>query len=231
MKLPSSNINQTSIQLLFSGREKVLLPHYQRPYSWTTKEIDELFMDIKEGFEEAIKNNNVSDGYLLGNIIFLTFDRKELFLLDGQQRLTTLFVIFEELKKHINPVYSGLFKIFNDFLYEVDCYGKSDYKLKLRRQEVNGNILDFEINNEIKKYIIKKTQTDLVYDKFDDEGEMINFLLNTNFIVQNYIGNSSNEDYKNKTFSTILKYFVKFNTRGKSFSNDEMINAINLLEK
>lgn len=229
MTLPASNISQKTIAYLLNGRETLTLPFYQRGYSWEIKQIDELFSDIKEGFEDAKKTNTIEDGYLLGNIVLLTFDRKEIYLLDGQQRLTTIFVILEEIKKHINVKYEGLQSIINSAIYEVNSYGDTNKKIKINRETKEGEILDFDMPADLKEYIINKVQTEFIYDGFDESNEMVDFLINLNFMTQTYVGYSTDFKYKNDTFKNILKYFVKFNTRGKSFNNSEMSKAISLL--
>jgi len=229
MTLPASNISQTTIAYLFHGRETVTLPFYQRGYSWDTKEIDELFDDILLGFKEAKEDNTVEDGYLLGNIVLLTFDRKENFLLDGQQRLTTMFLILEELKKHIPEKYEGLQNIINSAIFEVDSYGNTDEQIKIKRETKPGELLDFSMQRKLHDYIIAKVRNELLYDEMFEENEMIDFILNISFMTQKYVGHSTDTDYKNKTFKNILKYFVKFNTRGKAFDPTEMSEAIALL--
>jgi len=229
MTLPASNISQTTIAYLFSGRETITLPFYQRGYSWEIKQIDELFADILLGFKEAKEDNTVEDGYLLGNIVLLTFDRKENFLLDGQQRLTTMFLILEELKKHIPEKYAGLQSIINSAIYEVDSYGNTNEQIKIKRETKSGELLDFGMQRKLHDYIINKVRNELLYDEMFEENEMIDFLLNISFMTQKYVGHSTDTDYKNKTFKNILKYFVKFNTRGKAFDETEMTEAIALL--
>lgn len=232
MNLPSSNISQKTVQFMFSGRETLTLPHYQRDYSWTQKEVNELFSDILLGFEEAKNDDTVEDGYLLGNIIFLTFNRKELMVLDGQQRITTLFIIFEELYKHINQDLIGILNNIKSFLYEVNNYGETDSILKLRRKDIDDNLHEFSMDEDMRSYISEKVRDEFVYDGFDDDNEIIDFLLNLNFMTQTYFATSgSGKEFENGVLADILKYFVKFNTRGRAFSSDEIETAISLLEQ
>lgn len=78
-------------------QDKYIVPIYQRKYSWTDKEIEQLLEDV-------IHNEN--DKYFLGT---LTVDKKEdgsYEVIDGQQRLTTLCLIMIYLKKDINNMLS-----------------------------------------------------------------------------------------------------------------------------
>jgi len=73
---------------------KLAIPEYQRPYMWGDKQINKLIEDIIE------HNNNFQEGandyplYYLGSII-LHYDCKEnkFFIIDGQQRITTMLII------------------------------------------------------------------------------------------------------------------------------------------
>ena len=71
--------------------ENLRIPNYQRPYRWTTKNVNELIDDILEAM------NNKKSEYLIGNIILhknKDGDKEYFDIVDGQQRLTTLALIF-----------------------------------------------------------------------------------------------------------------------------------------
>lgn len=78
---------------IFSAEFDYHIPSYQRPYSWTKEEASELFKDLAD-FHEAENE----DGYFLGSIVLIKNDaspRAE--VIDGQQRLTTLTILFAVL--------------------------------------------------------------------------------------------------------------------------------------
>ena len=82
------------IQVTEIFQDKYVVPIYQRKYSWTDKEIEQLLEDII--------NREENDKYFLGT---LTVDKKEdgsYEVIDGQQRLTTLCLIMIYLNKHID---------------------------------------------------------------------------------------------------------------------------------
>ncbi len=93
---------------LFNNKDKYSIPLYQRAYSWTEKEIEQLIEDIND-FED--------DCYYLGSlIVYKREDKYE--VIDGQQRLTTIYILFNAL---------GLD---NYGCLEFDCREKSNYTLK-----------------------------------------------------------------------------------------------------
>lgn len=64
-----------------------LVPIYQRNYAWTETQIEQLIEDI----ESYIDGSN--DNYFLGNLIVNQTDNNVYEVIDGQQRLTTLYLL------------------------------------------------------------------------------------------------------------------------------------------
>jgi len=91
MKITPSPL--TINQLFSSEHEQFVVPPYQRRYAWGEKQVGDLFRDI-----ELMSEN---DEHLLGQILFLAEAHRaginELELVDGQQRITTLAVLFKAL--------------------------------------------------------------------------------------------------------------------------------------
>lgn len=70
-------------------QENLIIPHFQRGYSWTEEMALQLLEDIQEAKENYQKNQT---RYVLGTVILLK-DKEELQIIDGQQRLTTLLLL------------------------------------------------------------------------------------------------------------------------------------------
>ena len=94
----------TLAQLL---RERLFkIPDYQRAYSWTSRERQELFDDI-----ESTSRKGAGESHFMATIVCLhrrnirlgTDDYGELDIVDGQQRLTTLILLLNALKLALNP--------------------------------------------------------------------------------------------------------------------------------
>ncbi|KPF58002.1 hypothetical protein D621_07140 [beta proteobacterium AAP51] len=72
------------------------IPPYQRPYSWKVENVQQLLEDTWEAF--AAKD----DEYFIGSLITIEKQRDRCYdVVDGQQRLTTLNLIFARLRDHI----------------------------------------------------------------------------------------------------------------------------------
>ncbi|HAC62174.1 MAG TPA: DUF262 domain-containing protein, partial [Cyanothece sp. UBA12306] len=79
--------NSTFRQLMGNGLT-YRVPPFQRDYSWTEDEWDDLWQDILSLFEE--------DGepvHYMGYLVLQSSDTKNFDIIDGQQRMTTLSVI------------------------------------------------------------------------------------------------------------------------------------------
>lgn len=88
----SLTAEQKSLMDLFTTRDKYIIPTYQRPYSWEYEECLKLYSDVIDAY------NSHSD-YFLGNIIISRSksDANRPQVVDGQQRLLTLWLVFKAL--------------------------------------------------------------------------------------------------------------------------------------
>lgn len=72
------------------------IPPYQRPYSWKKENVQQLLEDIWEAYEGNDKE------YFIGSLITIEKEKNQRYdVVDGQQRLTTLNLIFARLRDHI----------------------------------------------------------------------------------------------------------------------------------
>ena len=72
------------------GDEKYVIPRYQRPYSWTNSEVEDLWSDISR-----------EDLIFLGSFVFNYENYNKtgfVEVIDGQQRLITLTIFFAVLR-------------------------------------------------------------------------------------------------------------------------------------
>jgi len=75
--------------------QRYSIDYYQREYRWQTKQLRELIEDLAEQFLNSYAPGDSRDEvqhyehYFLGSIIFSRRD-KEIFIVDGQQRLIAL---------------------------------------------------------------------------------------------------------------------------------------------
>ena len=82
------------------------VPPYQRPYSWTRDNVEQLLDDVWEAYVRKDAE------YFIGSLITIERERDRLYdVVDGQQRLTTLNLILARLRDHVQePARSALGK-------------------------------------------------------------------------------------------------------------------------
>ena len=97
------DVKPWNVAKIFSGSDSnknvYKIPMYQREYTWTKKEWEQLFSDVTEN----------DDGYFLGTVIAVceqdfpsTADPIEFDIIDGQQRFTTISLLLLALYKRIS---------------------------------------------------------------------------------------------------------------------------------
>lgn len=124
-----ASVNMISVDELFN--KKFFIPSYQRGYRWTKTQIDELLDDLYD-FISHSKDSN--DYYCLQPIIVKAKSNDEWELVDGQQRLTALWLIsalyycsnkddIVDLKRQEyvlqyedKPIFSNLFILINQLI-------------------------------------------------------------------------------------------------------------------
>lgn len=76
------------------------IPHYQRPYAWTTEHAGELLDDLLSFMGENNRPIDDLDPYFMGSIVLVKeTDTPESEVVDGQQRLTTLTIPLAALRE------------------------------------------------------------------------------------------------------------------------------------
>lgn len=92
------NVNKQSVKdLLGSGtKNPFVIPEYQRPYAWTEDEITTLFEDLWE-FATTSGGTDKDGTYFLGCVVSYENEDKEQEIIDGQQRITSLFLLLRAI--------------------------------------------------------------------------------------------------------------------------------------
>ena len=87
------------IREIFEGSYQFEIPDYQRPYAWTTEQAGELFDDLISAMQDA-RVSGATSQYFLGSIVLIKNDREpKSSVVDGQQRLSTLTMLFAVLRE------------------------------------------------------------------------------------------------------------------------------------
>lgn len=133
----------------FISQPKVqfIIPVYQRNYDWTMSQCKQLLEDIfRCGTSDHIMSHFIGSIVYIHDDIYSTGRTKELTIIDGQQRLTTITLIYFVLKQIAAEVgdFSLVTEIEETFL--INKFGVGDAKIKLRSNESNEKAYKFLLN-------------------------------------------------------------------------------------
>lgn len=124
------------IREIFEGSYQFEIPDYQRPYAWTTGQATELFDDLYSAMQDARVSGSGSQ-YFLGSIVLIKNDRDpKSSVVDGQQRLTTLTMLFAVLRTVMPDAADDI----TDFLYKKGKFSlgeKNEYRLTAREEDAD----------------------------------------------------------------------------------------------
>lgn len=135
---------------LTQNKTQFVIPVYQRNYDWTTAECKQLLEDI---IEVGNKTSN-DDTHFIGSIVFIhdgvytSSDVKQLVIIDGQQRLTTMTLLYLALYRFAlaNDMDEKAAEINETIL--INRFVKEDSsKLKLKQTDVNAKAFRFLMND------------------------------------------------------------------------------------
>ena len=96
-------VNKQSVkQLLESGKvHKFVIPEYQRSYAWTDEQVQTLFDDLVE--YTSNQEESTEGTYFLGSVVSFE-NEKQQEIIDGQQRITTLFLLLRALYSKLSKM-------------------------------------------------------------------------------------------------------------------------------
>ncbi|TDB59103.1 DUF262 domain-containing protein [Arundinibacter roseus] len=137
--------NETKVEdFLSSNKTQFVIPVYQRNYDWTTGQCKQLLDDILEVGESKKMN-----AHFIGSIVYVHDDVytatrvKELTVIDGQQRLTTLTLIYLALHRLAKVIQNeGLENEISE-TYLINKFLPDEEKLKLRPTDNNDRALKY----------------------------------------------------------------------------------------
>lgn len=191
-----------------STGNQFVIPVYQRNYTWTAnKEVKQYFEDLK----------NIIDGtydkHFFGIMIYLdtpiNFKSREFSIIDGQQRLTTTFLILYAIKALMCE--KGLEQDANalEMQFLINQYVDDKFKYKLKPLVADDQVYQQIINNQFKEIIEKnsniyknycwvKKELEKLLDKYSFDNILM--ALNQLYVVCIPV---SKEDHPQKIFESI----------------------------
>ncbi|OOP92283.1 hypothetical protein B0X48_04920, partial [Helicobacter pylori] len=129
-----------------------VIPIYQRLYNWKKEQCEQLWDDIIK-----IGGNDKMNGHFIGSILYARVDgthSSPLLIIDGQQRLTTITLLFIALRDHLNDEDELLEKFSHQKIqnrYLINSDEKGDKKFRLILSESDKDTLLSLIDKDRRK--------------------------------------------------------------------------------
>lgn len=191
-------------------KNNFFIPSYQRGYRWTEQQVTELLNDINDFFPKEIENSNEKTWYCLQPIVVKKKDDNEWDVIDGQQRLTTTFLILH----HLNQGY-------------VENRRKKLFGLKYETRENSADYLQKELNGEtindtnIDYYFISSAYK-TICDWFKNKGEQFD----VNTFESKFNFSTKVIWYETSAKDDSIDIFTRINSGKIPLTNAELIKAL-----
>lgn len=189
---------------------RYVIPRYQRAYAWEEKEIEQLIDDICD-------DNDPKRDYCIGSLIVArrkAGDGVEYEIIDGQQRLTTIYLLLQCL---LDEGYFSRGEVSVGEALSFDCRSKSNCTLAYirsdaRKSEGKEELLDQSILLAVD--IIKKKLAREFGDRVEDQKKFVDRLKH---VVLYRIEVPEHTD--------LNRYFEIMNTRGEQLEQHDILKA------
>lgn len=189
---------------------RYVIPRYQRAYAWEEKEIEQLIDDICD-------DNDPKRDYYIGSLIVArrkADDGGEYEVIDGQQRLTTIYLLLQCL---LDEGYFSRGEVSVGEALSFDCRSKSNYTLAYIRSDAQKSegkeeLLDQSILLAVD--IIKKKLARQFGDRVEDQKKFVDRLKH---VVLYRIEVPEHTD--------LNRYFEIMNTRGEQLEQHDILKA------
>ena len=181
------------------------IPSYQRGYRWSENEVEDLLNDISEFTPRLVDESNEKTWYCLQPIVVKKMNDDRYEVIDGQQRLTTIYLILH----YMNSQYIEPKKLFN-LDYETRTGSTSFLKELTKEVDDSSNIDFFHISKAYNK-IHEWFSADLNFDNNEFQSK---FKFNSKVIWYE----SSEDD--------AIAIFTRINIGKIPLTNAELIKAL-----
>lgn len=124
-----------TINTLLSVNKQYFIPRYQRDFSWTKENIDELWSDLINSIEKDENGNLICEEYFIGTLVLAGRDDSfEVEIVDGQQRLTVITMFISAICRALKSVGSERPSqaLFDTYIKGSDRQGNAFAKLDKR---------------------------------------------------------------------------------------------------
>ena len=222
---------------IFSKEFWFVIPEYQRSYVWENDNIMELMDDLVFAYE-----NKPDNEYFLGSLVLKKVENKEYpeyEVLDGQQRLTTFFIMMAVLRDLVeevdfkNTIHSKIYQK-KDILQKIPERSRITYKIRDNIDEFiksyiieeNGTSKEEELKEKLKEYknisVLHMANAILILrkelSKIENLPDFIAYIFDKALFI--YVSTSNTED--------AFRMFTILNDRGIPLTSADILKSENI---
>ena len=155
---------ETKIQDIIKGTKQYVIPLFQRTYSWTKEEWDMLWRDLVDLCEAENPRTHFIGSIVTMPTVSVPEGVSKYLLIDGQQRLTTIFILLTLLRDKAKELHNEEFanEIHHTLLVNPYKRGNDFFKIMPTQidREAYKNLIDGNLNKA-------ENQLTRAYDFFD----------------------------------------------------------------
>lgn len=216
---------EKKLEDIFADSVKYRIPDYQRPYSWEEKQATQLYEDIYEAFSTRAKE------YFIGSLILIKRDDGDFDVVDGQQRLTTLTILFSSIMNRLEETGQKEYVKKKIVHFNPMTKENGDCRLSVRHSDANlyrKSIIEWA---DISAFDLSEPQEKMVGNRNLFAQKLSEMSLDEVVKFEQYIEKKVQVVWVHtENFPSAFRLFNVLNARGLPLSNSDLIKS-SLLSK
>ncbi len=209
---------ETKLQDIIEGTKQYVIPLFQRTYSWTSKEWEILWKDLVELSEMETPRTHFIGSIVNMPTVSVPEGVAKYLLIDGQQRLTTIFILLALLRNKAKENQNERFadEINNTLLVNQYKDGVDHYKLLPTQvdRETYQNLIDEKPNEDENQITRAYKFFERKFRQVELEPEKLKKIITSYFSVVSIVLDSDDNPYL---------VFESLNAKGRPLTQADLI--------
>lgn len=209
---------ETKLQDIIEGTKQYVIPLFQRTYSWTSKEWEILWKDLVELSEMETPRTHFIGSIVNMPTVSVPEGVAKYLLIDGQQRLTTIFILLALLRNKAKENQNERFadEINNTLLVNQYKDGVDHYKLLPTQvdRETYQNLIDGKPNEDENQITRAYKFFERKFRQVELEPEKLKKIITSYFSVVSIVLDSDDNPYL---------VFESLNAKGRPLTQADLI--------
>jgi len=220
--------HETQFLSFLEGTKQFIIPIFQRPYSWSSKECNQFWNDILLAARGSIPAHFMGSVVYIQHGMHLLSSIHQVMVIDGQQRLTTISLLLSALGKILEEkniqIDTNKTKLENRFLLNREESEENKYKLLLTKSDKDNLINILEGRESLIKGSSRLVQNyNLFLEKIRNTSDLNQLIQGINKLWIVEIGLDSNTDNPQLIYESL-------NSTGLALSKSDLVRNFVLMQ-